>query len=321
MQKPKTRNFRYYLRWTLWVLVIQVVLVNISASIYAYKFTHFYDPPAPSVSSQNILDKTWKLFVGPKFYKNTIESEPPFAYEAVQLKTSEGIPIDAWYSKTDSSSTCVILIHGYSANKSFVQNEAVMFKQWGYSVLLFDLRGHGKSGGNTTTFGMKETDELQKAYEFAKQKGNSRIILYGVSLGAAICTKAVADGKIDPTAIIADAPFGSLHQHFKARARTIGFPSEPFAGLTTLWIGIEKGYNGFKHDIRLYAKKVNCPVLVEGGERDPFVTGDETESVFKSLSSKNKKLVIYPDADHGGFLEKDPFTWEKEMQAFLKSVQ
>jgi len=321
MQQAKPKKFRYYLKWILWVLLAQIVLVNISASIYAYKFTHFYNPPPPSVSSQNIFNKTWKLFTGPKFYKNVNEPEPSFAFETISLKTSEGIPIDIWYSQTDSSNRCVILLHGYSANKSFVENEAIMFKQWGYSVLLFDLRGHGKSGGNTTTFGVRETDELQKAFELAKLKGNSKIILYGVSLGAGISMKAVAENKIHPDAIIADVPFENLHQHFKARARVLGFPSEPFAVLTTLWLGIEKGYNGFQHDIGSYVKKVNCPVLMEWGEKDQLVTRSETESIFNNLASKNKKLVIYPDADHGSFLEKDPMTWEKEIQAFLKTVQ
>lgn len=321
MQSTKAKDFRYYLKWALWVLLVQFVLANISASIYAYKFTHFYDAPASSYSSQNIFNKTWKLFVGPKFYKNTNEPEPSFSYEQVQLKTSEGIPIDAWYSKTDSSTACVILVHGYSTNKGFLEDEAVLFKRWGYSVLLFDLRGHGRSGGNTTSFGVKETDELQKAYEFARQKGNSKIILYGGSMGAGICIKAVAEGKIHPDAIIADAPFGTLHQHFKARVRVLGFPSEPFAGLITFWIGMEKGFNSFQYDIRSYAKKVNCPVLIEWGEQDQYVSNNETEGIFKNLNSKNKKLVIYPDAGHGAFMQADPLKWEKEIQTFLKSVQ
>jgi hypothetical protein len=321
MQKPKTKNFRYYLKWVSWFLLGQIVLINISASIYAYKFTHFYDPPTSRISSQNIFNKTWKLFVGPKFYKDTNEAEPPFAYETIQLKTSDGIPIDAWYSKTGSSNTCIILIHGYSVNKTVLVNEAVMFKRWGCSVLLFDLRGHGKSGDHATTFGVKETDELQKAFAFANQRGNSRIILYGVSLGAAISIKAVAENKIQPNAIIADACFESLHQHFRARARILGFPTEPFASLLTCWVGIEKGYNGFRHDVSSYSKKVNCPVLVEWGEKDPYVTREETESIFKNLSSKNKTLVVYPNAEHGAFLEKDPLSWEKEIQTFLKTIQ
>lgn len=321
MQQAKPKKFRYYLKWALWILLAQIVLANISASIYAYKFTHFYNPPAPSLSSQNIFGKTWKLFVGPKFYRNINEPEPSFVYETIQLKTSDSISIDTWYSKANSSNACVILLHGYSMNKSSVEREAAMFRLWGYSVLLLDLRGHGKSGSNSTSFGMKETDELQKAYEFAKHEGNTKIILYGFSLGAGICIKAAAENKIHPDAVIADAAFGSLHQHFKARTRLLGFPSEPFASLTTFWVGVEKGFNGFNLDIRSYAKEATCPVLMEWGERDPLVTRGETESVFNNLASKNKKLVVYPNAGHDSFLERDQTTWEKEIQAFLKSVQ
>jgi hypothetical protein len=321
MQQTKPSSFRYYLKWVLWILLVQVILANVSASIYAYKFTHFYTSPSAHVASQNIFDKTWKLFVGPKFYKDTNEPEPPFVYETVQFKTAEGIPIDAWYSKTDSSSTCVLLIHGYSTNKSFLKTEAAMFRRWGYSVLLLDLRGHGKSGGNSTSFGVKETDELQKAYDFAKQKGHSKIILYGVSLGAGVCIKAASENKIHPIAIIADVPFENLHRHFQARARILGFPSEPFATLTTFWVGVEKGYNGFQHNVSTYAKRVSCPVLVEWGEKDEFVMRSEAENVFNNLASKNKKLVVYPDAGHGAFFQTDPLTWENEVQTFLKTVE
>ena len=321
MEKTKTKSFRYYLKWFLWVLLAQIVLVNISASIYAYKFTHFYNPPAPTFSSQNIFNKTWKLFVGPKFYKNLNESEPSFAYETIQLKTSDDISIDGWYSKTDSANTCVILLHGYSTNKSYVNDAGDMFKKWGYSVLSIDLRGHGRSSGNTTSFGMKETDDLEQAYNFAKQKGYPKVIVYGVSLGASICIKATGEGKIHPNAIIADMPFGDLHHHFKARAKIAGFPAEPFAVLTTFWVGVERGFNAFSYNIPAYAKKLSCPVLQQWGDKDQYVSKEETESVFSNLGSKNKKLVIYPNVDHDSFLNTDPATWQKEVQAFLKSVQ
>jgi alpha-beta hydrolase superfamily lysophospholipase len=321
MQKTKTNRLRYYIKWFLWILLAQIVLANISASIYAYKFTHFYNPPAPGFSSHNIFNKTWKLFVGPKFYKNIEEPEPSFAYENIQLRTSDHIPIDAWYSKTDSAKACVILVHGYTTNKSYTNDFGAMFKKWGYSVLSFDLRGHGRSGGNTTTFGMKETDELTKAFEFAKEKGHSKIIVYGGSLGASICIKATGEGKINPNAIIADMPFADLHHHFKSRAKVLGFPSEPFATLTTFWIGVERGYNAFTYRIPSYAKKVTCPILVEWGDKDQYVSREETESIFSNLGSKNKKLVVYPNIGHDSFLQMDQATWEKEIQAFLKSVE
>lgn len=321
MQKTKTNKLRYWLKWIGWVIVAQIILANISASIYAYKFTHFYDAPAPVYSSQNVFTQTWKLFTGPKFYKDTKEPEPSFSFENITLKTSNDISLDVWYSAVDSLKSCIILFHGLTANKSFLEKEAAQFRQWGYNVLLIDLRAHGKSGGNTTTIGMKETEEVKLAYDYALKRGNKKIILYGVSLGAAICIKAVAEGKLQPAGIIADVPFRSLHDHFKARVKMVGFPSEPFAALVTLWVGLRKGYNAFQHDIDSYAKKVNCPVLVEWGVNDPLVKRTEVENIYQNLISKNKKLVIYPGAGHGAFLRDEPETWQKETQAFLNSLQ
>jgi alpha-beta hydrolase superfamily lysophospholipase len=320
MYKTKPKRLRYYLKWVLWLFVIQFILANTSAAIYAYKFTHFYSGKPSIPTSQNIFNKTWKLFTGPSFYKMEEEPLPPFAVQNITLKTTDDILIDAWYSTVDSAKGTVIFFHGITVNKSFLNAEAEMFRSWGYNVLLVDFRAHGKSSGNTSTFGVKETDEVEKAFEFVKAKGEKKIILYGVSLGAGVCLKAVAENSIKPTAIIADMPFGTLHNHLKKRAKDVGFPSEPFGTLVTAWMGIERGYNGFNHNVASYAKNVDCPVLMEWGEKDRFVSSTETDKVYESLSSKNKKLIVYPNADHESFLGNDPVKWENEMKAFLNSL-
>ncbi|MFL5789150.1 MAG: alpha/beta hydrolase [Flavisolibacter sp.] len=320
MQKTKTSRLKSYLKWILWVLVVQFVLVNIMAAIYAYKFTHFYNGPAPVYTAKNIFVKTWKLFVGPSFYKDTEETAPSFDFENVALKNSENTPIDAWYSKTDSADKCVIILHGISVNKSFLLAEASRFRQWNYSIMMIDFRGHGRSGGNTSTFGSKETDELQKAFAYAKSKGNKKIILYGVSMGAIVSMKAVAEGKLNPDALIIDAPFGSLHKHLRSRAEVLGFPAEPFASLVTGWIGIERGFNAFGLRGSKYATEIKCPVLLEWGEYDRYVKRNELESIYNNLSSQNKKLVIYPDAGHESYLQRDPILWERTVSSFLTSL-
>ena len=117
MEKTKTKKrLRYYLKWVIWVLVVQLVLANISAAFYAYKFTHLYEPKEPVVTSKNIFEKTWRLFVGPKFYKITEEITPTFPVEKVNFTTSDGVNIDAWYSAVDSAKGCVIFFHGLTAN-------------------------------------------------------------------------------------------------------------------------------------------------------------------------------------------------------------
>ena len=317
MTKTYSTRLRHYLKWVFWFLVIQIILANISAAIYAYKFTHFYDPPAPTVASSNIFAKTWRLFVGPTFYKVQNEEKPLFPVESVKLTTSDGLTLDAWYGSQDSAAQCVIFFHGYMVNKSFMNNEAAMFRRWGYNVLMVDFRAHGLSEGRLSSFGLSEIYDVQSAFQYAKNKGNSKIILYGASLGAGICLRAAAENQVQPDAIIADMPYGSLHNHFKARARNLRFPSEPFASLVTFWIGLERGYKGFSRNVSSYATRVSCPVLVEWGEKDEFVNEDEVDEIYTSLKSANKKMVKYSQAGHESLLVCDPVKWSREVGEFV----
>lgn len=316
-----TSKIRFYFKWLGWVLLVQLVLVNISAAFYAYNLSHFRDgvPPANN-SSSNIFVKTWKIFVGPKFYKDTVELQPPFPIEQVQFISDDDIRVDAWYSTSDTSRACVILCPGITGNKSYLSEFAAQFRQMGFNILLLDFRGQGKTGGNTISFGVKETGELQTAYAFAASRGNKKIILYGISMGAGICIKAAADGKIRPAAIIADMPFGSLRGHLGARATDLGFPSEPFASLVTLWIGIEQGFNGFRHDVSDYAEKLDLPVMVQCGTKDIYMDEEELRDMYNGIPSKQKKLVMYPGAGHSSLLDADPVKWQESVRHFLQTL-
>ena len=301
-------------------MLLQVLLANISASIYAYKFTNLVAAPSGTIShSKNIFIKTWRLFTGPDMYKLTYREVPSFPYQSISLTTEDGEQISGWYSTGDSTKGCVVFFHGYTGNKSFLAGEAMRFRQWGYSVLLIDFRGHGASSGHTT-FGYKESEEVKAAYAFAEKRGSKKIILYGQSMGAVAIMKATAEGSIKPAACILDMPFASLLDHYKARARIIGFPPQPFATLVTFWTGIENGYNGFKNKPSFYAKKMTCPVLLQWGALDQYVTKKETESIFTNLASTNKRLVVYPTSDHESFLLKQYDAWEKEVSRFINSI-
>lgn len=321
MQRTNRQKLKQSLRWVVCIFVIQFTLANISAAIYAYKFTHFYTNPPPYQPNQNVFVKTWKLFVGPRIYKLPADTIIPEGFEKVNLQTNNKLLIDGWYATTDTAKACVIFLHGIANNKATLLKEANEFKKWGYNVLLIDFRGHGNSEGSKTSFGFKETDETEKAFQFAQKKGNKNIILYGSSMGASVIFKATAENKINPSAIIADMPFGSLQEHLKARARVLGFPSQPFAFLVTLWIGIENGYNGFTFQIDDYAGKINCPVLLQWGDRDMYVTKEETDSIFNNLRSPGKKLVVYNNANHESFLNFDPIGWRKEVSGFLNAIK
>jgi len=314
----KPGRLRSIFKLVAWIIILQLILINISAALYAYKFTHFYDSNEYKVSSQNFLSKTWRIFAGPKFYKSFQQAKLRYPIEDINLQIN-GLKLHGWYSFVNDSKGCIILLHGIGANKIHVADEGEAFRKMGYNILMIDFRGHGLSEGNTSTFGDDETAEVKAAYDFALAKGNRKIILFGTSLGAVVAIKSVADKMVQPHAIIAEMPFGSLQQHLKSRARVVGFPSQPFAFFVTLWISIERGYNGFSHQTTNYAKKINCPVLLQWGRMDNYVSEKETYSVYDNIPSQ-KKLVIY-NAGHQSLLNADSIKWNTEVTSFLQAIQ
>ena len=317
----RKRKLPSIVRWVIWALLVQFVLLNISSAIYAYRLTHFYNQPDANgkLGGGNIFERTWKLFTGPRQVKAPIRDRPTFTYKDIKFTTASGIDIDAWYAPVDSvSKGTIILFHGITMNKSALLQEAYELRYWGYDLLLVDLRGHGGSDGNTTTIGYRESEEVKLAYDFISHKSRGKIYLYGVSLGAVVVAKGVAEHQLQPAGIILDMPFSSLQSYLENKARTLGFPSQPFAFLTTFWIGTEHGFNGYRHKTSGYLKNIRCPVLMQWGSSDPFILKGETERIFNSIASTRKKLVVYENAGHESFLSNDPVKWRQNVEEFLK---
>jgi uncharacterized protein len=318
----KPNRFKSLLRWIGWALLVQFILINISAALYAYKLTHYYKQENKSViaAKGNFLSRSWRLFTGPRYPRPLIAPGTEKGYEIIDLETKKGKQLEGWYRAADSNKKgTVILFHGITVTKAELLDEARAFLQYGYNVMLVDFRGHGNSAGNTTTIGMRESEEVKIAFDYINGKGEKNIFLYGTSLGAVAIAKAIDEYAFQPTAVILEMPFLSLQTYLKGRARILGFPAQPFGFLTTFWIGVEQGYNGFRHQTSRYARAIQCPVLMQWGSLDNLVVREETEKVFASIASKQKKLVIYEGAMHESFLRKDPNLWQAETMGFLKA--
>lgn len=325
-KKTYTSRLRKYLRWAFWVLLAQFILFNISAALYAYKFTHMYDAPSPGGKprSPNIITRTWRLFSGPMQTKTLVTAGPLFRYDTVTFTTSSGIAIEAWYAARDSTARgTVILFHGLLVNKSVVVPEASDFFAQGYNVMLVDFRAHGNSSGHTTTFGIREAEEVKLAFDYVHSKGERNIFLYGISMGAVSVSKAIATYELKPAGVILEMPFASLQSHIRARARAQGYQGfvvKPFSFLVTFWIGTEKGVRAFKHQETAYVSKISCPVLMQWGALDNYVLKSETEKIFAAIASVQKKLVVYPAAGHESLLQNDPERWRREVEGFLNTA-
>jgi len=319
--KKATKKTVRILKWIGNVLLAQLILINISAAFHAYKFTHYYDDDKTrnqQPSQGKPLLRTWRLMTGKKLARSPIQYYPIIPYDTILLTTANGKKLEAWYIKADSSKGTVILFHGLSSNKGNVLGEALEFNSFGYNTMLVDIRAHGNSEGIVNSIGYNESEEVKLAYDHVSKKGEKNIVLWGMSLGAVIITKAIWQYDLRPQKIILEMPFDRLQDHIRARARISGFPGEPFGVFVTFWTGLEQGYWGYGHKTSRYVKSINCPVLLQWGTTDEYVMKEETERIFASISSPKKKLEIYDGVGHGPLKSGNQLQWDKTVTEFLE---
>ena len=110
-------------------------------------------------------------------------------YEDVSLRTSDGLTLKGWFFPVRGT-RAAILIHGRNANRTEFEGRSEHIAEFliadGFSVLLFDLRGHGDSNGERFSLGQFERLDVASAIDYVASRGfaENRIALLGISLGA-----------------------------------------------------------------------------------------------------------------------------------------
>ena len=135
------------------------------------------------------------------------EEVVPPGMDRLGVSADDGTPIGA--ATLGSGGTAVVLVHGSGQDPCdwlpFVPQLAAL----GVTVVAYDMRGRGSSGGSRNEAGPLP-DDLAAVVQAARDGGAERVVLVGTSLGAA--TALVASGRIEPAvdAVVAISPPVSL---------------------------------------------------------------------------------------------------------------
>lgn len=313
---PKATRFLKKLFITVLVLFLLINFILISQ---AYHLTHFYEH-GTVLPLEKQTDGFWgKVQVGLSGLKQEkLTGEvPDSAYTNIKLKTKDSLTLDGWLITVPHAKGTIALFHGLGSEKSANLSQSNTFNEMGYSTLLIDFRAHGKSEGNTCTIGYREAEDVQLAYDYLKNHGEKNILLYGISMGAATVTRAIAEYHLLPSKVILEMPFASLPGSVEGKMRMAGLPAEPLAGLLTFWGGAINGFWAFNMKPEEYVKQIQCPVLVQWGKKDKGVAESEIRKLFNNITT-SKQFVVYENSGHENLCENEPDKWEDTIEAFLE---
>jgi uncharacterized protein len=132
--------------------------------------------------------------------------------ENVSFRTADGLTLRGWLVP-GARDRAAVLVHGKETNR-FASDHTVRVARWlreaGFTLLLFDMRGHGESEGDRFSLGQHERKDVAAAVELLVTRGFApgRIVLVGESMGAAVAIQGVAL-RSDIAGVVADSSYES----------------------------------------------------------------------------------------------------------------
>ncbi|TDU83874.1 serine aminopeptidase S33 family [Kribbella voronezhensis] len=242
-------------------------------------------------------------------------------FSDARFRTTDDVLLSGWYLPSENSAA-VVLLHGAGSTRSDVLAHAVVLAGHGYGVLLFDARGHGRSGGRAMDFGWYGDEDIAAAVSFLQARpevDDSRIAAVGVSMGGEEAIGAAAgDQRI--RAVVAEGATGRVAGDKAWLSEQFGWRGTLQEGLESLTYGITDLLTAAEPPIALRAAVAASgrPVLLIAGGAEP----DEPKAAryIQSAAPTTVRVWVVPNAGHGAALTTNPAEWTDHTIDFLTTA-
>jgi fermentation-respiration switch protein FrsA (DUF1100 family) len=240
-------------------------------------------------------------------------------YQNVKLSTTDGVTLSGWYIAS-TNGAAVALLHGAGSTRSGVLDHAIVLASHGYGVLLFDVRGHGRSGGRAMDFGWYGDLDVKAAVSFLVEQpevDEERIAAVGMSMGG---EEAIGAGAADPriAAVVAEGATNRVHDDKAWLSDKFGWRGALQEQLEWLTYTATDLLTAAGPPISLrsavHAMTPRPLLLIAGGDMPD--EGDAGRYIA-SGAPHSVELWIVPDTGHTAALDTHPDEWESRVTAFL----
>lgn len=221
--------------------------------------------------------------------------------ESIEFGTSDGKELRGWLMPRDDPTAVAIFVHGYMMNRSELVAVAAMCWAKGCACLLFDLRGHGTSGGKKTGFGYWEREDVRAAVESMRARfPDVPVLIVGSSMGGAAAAFAVAEDRGLADALVLDSAYTRLDWAALGWWRFLGGKAlMVVCAPTLLFSRIFLGFRLRDADVAAALERAAKPTLILHGRADRLALPFEAERNYASCNGPSR-LVWFDGCNHSG---------------------
>ena len=293
------------------IVIATLIVILICAGYFVGNYFVNFALKAPPPATANIADPNLKA-----------PPAPNFPSEDWTITSAEGFTLHAtYYEPTRRSHDWAILVHGYGRDQTFANDYAEEYLKRGYNVLTPDLRGCGKSEGIYLTMGTLESQDIKLwAEKIVERDSEAKIILHGVSMGAATVMMTAALEPKNLVAVVEDCGYTSAYEMFTAQLEKIfGLPENPIMPIVDIVSRIKVGVAISDAAPLESVKKISVPILFIHGDADKLVPYEMMDRLFSAASSPIKEKFTVEGAGHADAKPKNPTSYFDRVFKFFDS--
>ena len=273
--------------------------------------------------------------------------------ETQVIATPDGIElfVRTYHSEQPSPSRTIYWVHGLGEHGGRYEHVARALAEKGWSTVIPDLRGHGRSTGIKTY--VKSFDDyaadIALIWERLGLKSGSTVLL-GHSMGGLVAIRTIQSGCVVPSSLVLSSPLLGV----KIRVNPIIIFLGKLAGrvMPTLRFSNRVDPSNMTHDPTFVAlrrsdpliiknvtagwfvamesalaaahrevAKTTLPVIALQGTLDRTTDPEAMERWWKRIGSTNKELIVLGDHFHELFFEPDWPTTVKQILDWLEAKE
>jgi len=216
------------------------------------------------------------------------------SYEDNYITTDDGTRLHGWFlpSKGPAKAT-ILFLHGNAENISTHIGAVYWLPKQGFNVYLYDYRGYGKSEGelNIDT-AISDVSTVIAQLSKRDDVDDSKLIVFGQSLGAAIAANAVAQNQanFNIAALVMESGFSDFRNIAREKL------SESWITWAFQWPLSLTITNKYSPQTALSSIS-KIPVLIMHGDNDKVIPLEHGKLLYES-ASQPKELWIIPNGKH-----------------------
>lgn len=248
----------------------------------------------------------------PKMHQSPSEYKIP--YEDIFIDSTDGAKLHLWFlkqrqiSENELPPPTIIFFHGNAGNVGYrLPNLAQMFHLADVNIIAVSYRGYGLSTGTPTEQGL--FDDGQTVLDYVRTRKDidqSKIFIFGRSLGGAIAIRTTAKNQPYVAGCIVENSFSSL----RALARELAPAFTPVLG----WL-LKSHFNSLDS-----IKQIQTPIMLISGQQDTLIATSHMQRLLAACAAPCRWHVLIHGGEHNDSHLVNPTVYYDALKKFMTTA-